>query len=325
MLSRLPIDEGHPPAVLTLLLLLLGLALVAAQAYATAARPLPVAEAIPLTALGLTWRQQRSVKTKHGDRVLWLGLGDPAIYRRAYNLARAPLRDAGYSWADDRSDVREGDWTPCCWEPVPSDEAAAERAIAAAEAAIVADDEGKARVQAYLRQREIEEAEANGPGRQAAIEAMKVSLNKLHWAWPKAKRELAVAVLQHPMGVGGYPHPDVAHMARQLVRQVDKAIEKVRERLARDPVHDWLARAQEPGVLQAVHVGVKLLCGYDEDRASIRNDSGWGKSHTHVGHVLGSLKELSIVEGSQALAAVWRHRRQLPPALREQIFGTSEA
>lgn len=309
----------------TLALLLLGLALVAAQAYACAARPLPVAEAIPFSALGLAWRRDRELKTRYGDRVLWVGLGDPAIYRRAYNVARTALRDAGYSWSDDRTEAREGVLTPCCWEPVPADEAAAERAIAAAEAAIVAEDEGKARVQALIARREIEEAEANGPGRVADIEAMRVSLDKLHWAWPVKKRLLAGEVLAEPMGIGGYPKPAAAHLARQLVRQVDAAIAKVRERLAKDAAHDWLARAQVPGVLQAVHTGVKILCSFDEDRASIRNDAGWGKSHTHVGHVLGSLKELSIVEGSQALAAVWRHRRQLRPELRAEIFGSEEA
>ncbi|TXM91068.1 hypothetical protein [Methylobacterium sp. WL116] len=311
--------------MLSLLLLLIGLAIVLAQAYASAGRPLPVAEAIPVSALGLAWRPTREVKTRFGDKMLWLGFGDPAVFKRAYALARQPLRDAGYSWADDRTEGREGVWTPCCWEPVPSDEAAAERAIAAAEAAVVADDEATARAQERLRQREIEEAEANGPGRQADIDALRVSLDVLFWAWPKAKRELAIAVLQNPVGVGGFPYPDVAHMARQLVRQVDKAIAKVRERIAKDPAHDWLARAQEPGVLQAVHLGVKLLCGYDEDRASIRNDSGWGKSHSHVGHVLGALPTLSVIEGSQALSAVWRHRRQLRPELRAEIFGSAEA
>lgn len=311
--------------MLTLLLLLIGLAIIVAQAYASAAKPLPVAEAIPLTALGLTWRRDRELTTRYGDRVLWIGLGDPATYSRAYNVARTALRDAGYSWTDDRTEAREGVLTPCCWEPVPADEAAAAAAIAAAEAAIVADDEGTARVQAYLREREIKEAEANGPGRQADIDALRVSLDKLHWAWPTKKRALADTLLKEPLGVGGYPTIGVAKVARTLVRQVDEAIAKVRERLARDPSHDWLARAQVPGVLKAVHTGVKILCSFDEDRASIRNDAGWGKSHTHVGHVLGSLKELSIVEGSQALAAVWRHRRQLRPALREEIFGSAEA
>ncbi|KQP79203.1 hypothetical protein [Methylobacterium sp. Leaf117] len=311
--------------MITLAFLLLGLALVAAQAYATAARPLPVAEAIPLTALGLAWRRDRELKTRYGDRVLWIGLGDPATYRRAYNVARTALRDAGYSWTDDRTEAREGVLTPCCWEPVPADEAAAAAAISAAEAAIVADDEGKARVQAYLREREIKEAEANGPGREADIEAMRVSLDKLFWAWPTKKRALADALLKEPLGVGGYPTIGVAKVARTLVRQVDEAIEKVRGRLARDPSHDWLARAQVQGVPEAVHEAVKLITSHDEDRASVENGVGWGKAHSHAGHILASLPVLSVIEATSALAAVHRHRRQLPPALREACFGSAEA
>ena len=323
-------QQAHrtPAAMLSLALLLVGLAIIVAQAYASSGRPLPVAEAIPLTALGLSWRQERQVKTRYGDKVLYVGLGDPALYRRAYQLARAPLRDAGFSWSDDRSDVREGVWTPCYWEPFPAssaDGAAAEAAIVTAEAAVAAADEQAARVKALIAQREIDEAEANGPGREADLAALRVSLKVLHWAWPSAKRDLAEAVLKASPGVGGFPTQDVARMARQLVKQIDAAIQKVRDRLARDPSRDWLARAQVPGVLQAVHVGVKILTSYDEDLATVRNDRGWGKSHSHAGHVLAGLDTLSVIEGSQALAAVHRHRKQLSPELREEIFGSAEA
>lgn len=76
---------------------------------------------------------------------------------------------------------------------------------------------------------------------------------------------------------------------------------------------------------QAVLTAVQILCSFDEDRASLENGIGWGKSHSHSGHVLGSLQELSVIEASQALAAVWRHRRQVRPDLRERIFGSAEA
>ncbi len=99
----------------------------------------------------------------------------------------------------------------------------------------------------------------------------------------------------------------------------------MRERLARDPSHDWLARAQAPDVRRAVLTAVQILCSYDEDRATLDNGYGWGRSHSHAGHVLGALSELSAIEASQALAAVWRHRKQVRPELRERCFGSAEA
>ena len=159
----------------------------------------------------------------------------------------------------------------------------------------------------------------------AAIAALRESLDKLHWAWPTKKRAIAEEVLREPCEIDDVPKPSMADLARKLTRQVDEAIAKVRERLARDPSHDWVARAQDPDVRAAVLTAVQVLCSYDEDRASLENGIGWGKSHSHAGHVLGSLNELSVIEASQALAAVWRHRKQVRPELRQAIFGSAEA
>lgn len=296
--------------MLTLLLLLLGLALVAAQAYAASARPLPVAEAIPLTAFGLAWRRHKDVITRRGPRTLWFGLGDPAAYRHAFEVSREPLGLVGYSWTDGIIDNKVVGLTPCCWEPVPADEAAAEAAIATAEAAVVAYD---AQLAFY------------GTARAADMEALRRSLDKLHWAWAPKKRAIAEALLAEPLRADGYPSVEAAKVAVTLVRQVREAVARVRDRLGETPVHDWLARAQIPGVPEAVHVAVRLITSHDEDRATVENSIGWGKSHSHAGHVLAGLTELSVVEASQALAAVHRHRRQLPPELRAEIFGSAEA
>jgi len=158
-----------------------------------------------------------------------------------------------------------------------------------------------------------------------AIAALRESLDKLHWAWPTKKRAIAEEVLREPCEVGDVPKPSMADLARKLVRQVDEAIAKVRERLTRDPSHDWVARAHAPSVREAVLTAVKVLCSYDEDRASLDNGIGWRKSHSHAGHVLGSLTKLSVIEASQVLAAVWRHQKQVRPELRAAIFGSAEA
>lgn len=308
-MGELPNDKDAP-AVLTLLLLLIGLAIVVAQAYATAVRPLPTAEAIPVFALGLTWRRHKDVVTRRGPRTLWFGLGDATKYELALALARTPLGDAGYSWTDGVIDGRALSRTPCCWEPVPADEAATEAAIATAEAALA---------------RQAAEVEMRGTARAADMEALRVSLDTLFWAWPVKKKVIAEALLAEPLRADGYPSVEAAKVAVTLVRQVREAVRKVRDRLGETPVHDWLARAQVPGVPESVHVAVKLITGHDEDRATVENSIGWGKSHSHAGHVLASLEELSRIEASSALAAVWRHRKQVPAHLREAIFGSAEA
>ncbi|MCP1549370.1 MULTISPECIES: hypothetical protein [Methylobacteriaceae] len=296
--------------MITLALLLLGLAIVAAQAYASAGRPLPVAEAIPLSALGLTWRREKDVVTRRGPRSLWFGLGDPAAYRRAFELSREAMGAAGYSWTDGIIDGRAVGRTPCCWAPVPADEAAAEAAVVVAEAALV---------------RDAAEVEALGIEHAACLDRLRVSLDTLYWAWPPKKKVIAEALLAAPLGSNGYPTAEVSQVAWALFRQVKESVEKVRERLARDPAHDWVARAQLPGVPAAVHDAVRLITSHDVDRASVQNGIGWGKSHTHTGHILAALPELSVIQASSALSAVWRHRRQVPAQLRQACFGSAEA
>jgi hypothetical protein len=312
--------------VFTLALLLLGLAIIAAQVLSASLRPVPVTEALPVAGLGLAWRRKREVTTQQGRRTLWIGEGDATLFRRAYDVARQPLRDAGYSWTtDERHEDGRVHYRPCCWEPVPADDAAAQRALDAAEAAVAADDARIERAERMRREMQENAARRVADDSRAAIAALRESLDKLHWAWPKKKEAIAREVLREPCEVDDVPKPAMADLARKLTRQVDEAIAKVRERLTRDPSHDWVARAQDPSVREAVLTAVQILCSYDEDRASLDNGIGWGKSHSHAGHVLGSLQELSVIEASQALAAVWRHRKQVRPDLRERCFGSAEA
>lgn len=313
----------------TLILFLISVAVVAATAAATASRPLdapvPVEASLPAAALGLSWRRKRELSTRNGRRALWIGDGSVGLYRRAYDLARDGLRGAGFSWTEESQGDGVVSLRPCCWEPVPADDAATQRAIAEAEAAVAADDERLAR--AEQMRREFREAEALRVADycRGAVAALRESLDKKHWAWPVKKRAIAEVLLREPFEVDDVPKIAVADLALKLVAQVDKAIAKVRERIARDPAHDWLARAQDPDVRRAVKAGVQILCEMDEDRASLQNGYGWGKSHSHAGHVLRGIEDLSVIEGSQALAAVWRHRKQISPALRERCFGSAEA
>ncbi|KMO16023.1 hypothetical protein [Methylobacterium platani] len=285
--------------------------------------PTPLGAAIPLSALGLTWRRLRDVRTGRGPRVLWLGEGDSTRYSRAFRLAKAPLYDAGYSWGTvERSG---GAVQPVCWEDPAQGDAVAVDAIAAAEASLAEDDRRLALEEQRRRQAEALDAELNGDARRGDLEALRQSLRLKAWAWSKRKREVAEALLREPDGANGAPKAATAKLARDLVAEVEAAIEAVRVRVAKDPARDWLARAEDPDVRMAVHYAVKLLTDMDRDMASLDNGVGWGRSHTHAGHVLASLPELSVIEATNALAAVWRHRKQLRPEVRARVFGSEQA
>lgn len=311
----------------TLILLAITVAAIAASAAATVSRPfdepLPVEASLPAAALGLSWRRLRQVQTRNGTKVLWAGEGDEERYSRAYNVARDALRAVGFSWGTAERDG--GRVIPLCWEDPAAAPDALDAALAAADEALARDDLRLARAEEMKREARENSARIVADDSRAALAALRESLDKLHWAWPVKKRTIAEELLREPMEVDDVPKIAVADLAQKLTVQVDEAIARVRERLARDPSNDWLARAQDPDVRRAVLTAVQILCSYDEDRASLDNNIGWGRSHSHAGHVLGSLPELSVIEASQALAAVWRHRKQVRTELREQIFGTAEA
>ncbi|MDP4021173.1 hypothetical protein Q8W71_00930 [Methylobacterium sp. NEAU 140] len=146
------------------------------------------------------------------------------------------------------------------------------------------------------------------------------------WAWSRRKRDVAAALLAEKPGPGGAPRAAAAKLAREMVAEVDAAIEAVKARVATDQSHsDWLARAADEDVRGAVHYATQILSDLDRDMATVENNIGWSKAHSHTGHVLAALPELSIIEACHALAAVWRHRRQVRPELLRRIYGTEKA
>ncbi|GJD90607.1 hypothetical protein BHAOGJBA_4149 [Methylobacterium hispanicum] len=287
---------------------------------AAPAAPAPLGAAIPLAGLGLTWRRLRTVRTGRGERGFWVGDGDPARYTRAFRLAKGPLYEAGYSWGT--AERSGGQVQPVCWEDPSQGDQVSLDAITAAEAALAADDVRIAEAETR-RAREAElEAQLNGDARRADMEALQQSLRVKGWAWSRRKRDVAAALLAEKPGPGGAPRAAAAKLAREMVAEVDAAIEAVKARVASDQSHaDWLAKAEDEDVRRAVHYATQILSDLDGDMASIENGVGWSKAHSHTGHVLAALPELSIIEATHALAAVWRHRRQVRPEFLRRIYG----
>jgi len=294
--------------VFTLFFFLVSVGLVAAAAASAAHRPLSLDVALPVGALGLAWRSAGERNTRNGKRTLWRAEGDTARYSRAYAADREGMRAVGFSWDGG---------VPVCWEAIPAPVPDAfDEAIAAAEAR--ADSADRARQREKLAAAEAEWA-ATGADRAAAIDALRACLRDRAWAWNRWKRELAQSLL------GDRPSDRDARLARELVAEVQYLVTTITARLGSERVTEWWERAGLPDVRAAAHEACRVLSDMDSDWATVRNDRGWSAAHSHAGHVLASLPELGQSEASHALRAVWAHRRQIPPALREAVFGSPEA
>lgn len=292
----------------TLLFFLVSVGFVAAAAASAAHRPLPLDVALPVGALGLAWRSAGQRQTRNGPRTLWRAEGDTTRYSRAYAADRDGLREVGFSW--DGS-------TPVCWDAIPAPVPyTVDEACAAAEAR--ADSADRARQREKLAAAEAEWA-ATGAARAEAIDALRACLKTRAWAWNKRKRELATGLL------GDRPSDRDARLAKELVGEVEFLVGSITRRLGEERVTEWCERAAIAEVRAAVHEACRVLSDMDSDWATVRNDRGWSAAHSHAGHVLASLAELGQPEASHALRAVWAHRKQVPPALRERVFGSAEA
>ncbi|GEL44431.1 MULTISPECIES: hypothetical protein [Methylobacteriaceae] len=312
--------------MLSLLLLAIGLATVLVTVAAAASRPAPPlpspVEAIPLAALGLQWRRLRDVNTRRGPRTLWAGEGDPVEYQCAWKVAREAMSAVGYSWSVLEGSVTgTGTLEPCCWEDASLGDGPILRALDQVSEALVENAASREREEDARRRSDELRAELDGSVRREALADLRTSLRDLAWAWPRRKRELAESLLREPEDYGGAPQARVAQLARELVHEVFYAIDTVRRRAASDPLHAWLERAESEEIRRLALVGVLHVTAQDEDCASVRNSRGWGRSHTHLGHVLAEEKSLNVIQASQALGALHRHRKQLPGWLQGKLFG----
>ncbi len=94
-----------------------------------------------------------------------------------------------------------GQVQPVCWEDPAQGDAVAVEAIAAAEAALAADDRRIAEAEARRAQEAELEAQLNGAVRRADMEALQQSLHVKGWAWSTMKRDVAAALLAEKPGL----------------------------------------------------------------------------------------------------------------------------
>jgi hypothetical protein len=310
----------------TLVFFTLVLAGIVLSAHAAAQRPLPLTEALPVGLMGLTWRRLGERNTSGGTKLLWIGDGDATAYSRLYRSGRDELRALGFSWGGEVRGVYD---RPVCWERVPAPVdldyvAGCQRADAYAREEdarrAVIEAERVARVEAAEAKRR-EQAEQEREERIAAVELLRQRMRELPWAWTRSQRDRAADVLAERDEI---PSEWAAKAARKLVETCDAMVKRVTERAQTERRQEWWELAADPVIQADVHVATKILSERDEDWATLDNNSGWSKAHTNLGHVLAGLPTLGQTEASQALWAVWAHRKQLQPDMRRLIFGDVE-
>lgn len=303
----------------TLVLFVLIAAGVVLSAYAAAQQPQRLDLALPVGALGLTWRLAGERQTRNGLKTLWVAeRGDHAAFTRLYDRGRDDMRALGFGWGGETYGSYD---RPVCWEPVPAPVeiefvAGFQRADAAARAAEereAAADE--ARVRAYEKAKAVAWAR-EGKARLVDLQALRDRLRDLPWAWTRRQRDRATEVLCDPER----PSAWAAKEARRLVATVDEMLRRVTERAQTERVERYWIVAADPTVQVDVHTATQILSSRDADFASIDNGEGWSKAHCHMGHVLSGMPAFGQVEAAHALRVVHPHRGQLPAELRQRLF-----
>ncbi|MGU3362298.1 hypothetical protein ACLBWX_18380 [Methylobacterium sp. M6A4_1b] len=311
----------------TLLMLIIAVGAIAASAYAAAQRPIPIVEALPVGALGLTWRRLGERRTGYGPKMLWIAdAGDEAYYSLLYRTAKDDMRALGFGWGGETYGSYD---RPVCWEPIPEPtDAHYEDGIYRAE--------NKSRIEVdrrdaeeFERRRRVEaaevkrraQAEQEREERIAAVETLRLRMKELPWAWTRSQRDRASEVLAERDEI---PSEWAAKAAKRLVETCDDMVRRVTLRAQTERREEWWVRAADPAIQAEVHEATKILSSRDEDWATIDNDSGWSKAHTNLGHILAGMPSLAQCEASQALWAVWAHRRQIPTAMRSALFGEAK-
>ena len=269
-------------------------------------------------AFGLAWEYSRPVK---GERELYIATGHTDAYTEAYRLCRQELRDIGFSnaepyWGDTFKGMRPCFWmTPSGWSPAAVD---AVEALVPVRRREEREREAKWKAE-HEAEREAERlyaSQANERFIEGARAAARESLRDRRWSWAKA------ADIEEAGALLAKADLTIAE-ARRLHDMVDRARANVSRAEARiaTPHLPELDLARDPAVRAAALEGCLMLTARDADWASVRNASGWSKATTVTGHVLAWQESLDETKASHALRLLRVHRKQLPSALTDRLFG----
>jgi hypothetical protein len=90
-----------------------------------------------------------------------------------------------------------------------------------------------------------------------------------------------------------------------------------REKLAKE------AESITDDQVEAIHLGLQMLAGMDQDRAMMQNDMGFNRIDGDIGHSLANAGRLTKKQAALGKRLVNKYRRQLPAELVARAKGTS--
>ncbi|MBI1689545.1 hypothetical protein [Methylorubrum sp. DB1722] len=270
----------------------------------------------PPLALGLAFVPGYTHHVRGEDVMLWTApVASPAFLLA---LKREPLRmrRAGYLHFHIGDLGMRPVWWPARCVSSPAELASLQADLDR----LVAEDAASAQDDAERRAGRVAEvAAADRAAAEAALPRLAAIAERTPWQLGRALAEAAALVKD------GITDSFSAGRALALIRNADGVRSRAEVALRKLPPEGWLRLAESADVRAAALEGCRLLSALDEDRASRRNDAGWGQDDSGVGHLLAERSELSREETAHAARLLHHHRKQLPGDLRSRLFGSAVA
>lgn len=271
---------------------------------------------MPPKGLGLRWKLIGTINTRvNGPRVLWNAAETP-IFKMVYGNNSALLSKLGYGRDTYRGGV-------AFWAiPDASDEVNAATQFALREAIL---DTRKNRHDYRVRNRRVIQERRDEQARLAAELETRRGAVRENLARILSERFWAIhhRYLDEVKALAEKTFLDAADVTRaeQIIKSTDKTVEKARASLDEEQkaAEEDLRVCQDEGVRVTILKAVRHITGNDEDWAAIRNDIGWSKATTVVGHVLAMADDLSALHAAHALRLLRHHRKQVPAEFREAL------
>lgn len=264
----------------------------------------------PPLSLGLALEPGYVHRARGEEVVLWTAPAASPAFLLA--LKREPLRmhRAGYLHFHVGTVGMRPVWWPARCTASAEDLAALQADVDR----LVAEDAAAAQEDAERRAARVAEVvAADLAAAEAALPRLAALVERAPWVFGRAFAEAAA------LAKDGITDSSAGRVLA-LIRNADAVREGAELALRRLPPEGWLRLAESGEVRSAALDGCRFLSDRDEDRASRRNDAGWGQDDTSIGHLLSEREELSREESAHALRLLHHHRRQLPGSLRARLF-----
>lgn len=266
---------------------------------------------VPPLALGMTFAQDYEHTYRRGTALLWTSRTTSPAFILALAREPARMRAAGYVHFIVGDRGMTAVWWP---ENCKLDDAEIAALQADVDALVAA--EAAAVIEAAAA-REVALAKlAAGTRAKAArlLPTLAELVSKGAWQLGRSLPEATELVAFSPLPGSS------AWRVCELVSRAEATRARAETRLRQLAPEAWLKLAADPDVRAAALEGCRLLSALDQDRASKRNDLGWGQDDTGVGHLLAEREELTEREAAHALRLLHHHRRQLPAVIRSRAF-----